>query len=191
MTETRPQTIWRHAHELINRQTISWPTLATTVRAVYVELVPTAARKVEWSDNRDTFKRAELDAQTLKRFEHDVKFGLPSELEEAMVIAMQRLDYRHQDELIRELAERYGLLAAPIPHGELVDDAEGVKRLMTEVGEAIAAVMEIAPDGITKEDEAKAKHCLIQINEAMAEMVSMQARVTKILPEPAVVRAVS
>lgn len=190
MTETRPQTIWRHAHELINRTTHTWPTYATTVREVYMELVPTTARRVEWSDNRDTFKRAELDAQDLKRFEHDRKWGLPAELEESMVIAMQRLDYRHHDELMRELAERYGMLPAPIPHGELIDDAEGVQRLMTEVGEAMAALMKIAPGGITQDDAAMAKHCLVQMNEAMGEMVSMQARITQILPEQAVIRVV-
>jgi hypothetical protein len=183
MAETRSQLIWRHANELINRSAVSWPSFATQVREIYYTNVPAHLRRVQFSDSRDIYERARLDAQELRRFEHDRKWGLPADLEEAMVQAMAVLEYRQMDILNRELAARYGMLPAPIPTADLVDDAEGVQGLMKETGEAIAAVLEIAPGGITPEDADLAKSTLQQINEALAELVSMQARITRILPD--------
>ncbi len=181
MTEPRSQVIWRHVHALINQTSTTWPTFCTDVRANYEHAVPPDMRRVEFSSHRDTHQRMLLDAQTLRRFEHDYKFGLPADIEEAMVGALPHV---RRQRLTSELAGRYGLLAAPIPNHAGHDDAVGISRMMKETGEALAAVAPMLEDGIIDSNDRRlAKNALQQINDAMAEMISMQARVTAILPD--------
>jgi len=184
MTETRSQLIWRHVHELINRTSASWETYAAQARESYEQAVPKELRVVEWSQQRDAHKRMRLDAQTLRRFEHDTRHGLPDDLEEAMVAALEALGYSGHQQLLGELAQRYGLLAAPLPKTGPVDDINGVGRLLKETGEAIQAIAPILADGRIDENDAPlAKKALTEINEAIAELVSYSQRITAILPE--------
>jgi len=184
MTETRSQVIWRHAHNLVNRTSASWETYAAQVRESYEAAVPKALRVVEWSEQRDAHKRMRLDAQTLRRFEHDTRHGLPDDLEEAMVAGLKALGYSGHQQLLGELAQRYGLLAAPLPTATPVEDVDGIGRLLKETGEAIQAIAPILADGrIDENDASLAKQALVEINEAVAEMVSYAQRIAAILPD--------
>jgi len=184
MTETRSQVIWRHAHTCINRTSASWETYAAQVRDAYEAAVPKDLRVVEWSQQRDAHKRMRLDAQTLRRFEHDTRHGLPDDLEEAMVRALEALGYGGHQQLLGELAQRYGLLAAPLPVATPVDDVNGIGRLLKETGEAIQAIAPILEDGRIDENDAPlAKHALKEINDAIGELVSYAQRITGILPD--------
>lgn len=179
--ESRAQVIWRHLHAFVNVTGTKWPTLALAVREYYEGSVPHALRRVEFSINHDVHERMKLDAQTLRRFEHDTKHGTPIDLEEAMINA---LPDEPRKALQNELAARLGLLAAPIPNCNQADDVQGISRLMKETADALEAIAPMLADGvIDSHDRHLAKNALQQTNEAMAELVSMQARITAILPE--------
>lgn len=179
--ESRPQTIWRHVHAFINKSAISWPTFAAGVRDIYEDIVPEHARLIQWSGHRDTHTRMKMDAQTLRRFEHDVKFGLPSELEEALVIALQEMSYPQYNILESELAARYGLIAARLPESNGI---QHVGDLTRQFGEALQAMAPIIEDGkIDFKDKPHAKRAINELSRVIASAICVSNQVASILNE--------
>lgn len=186
--ESRAQTIWRHVHRFINSTTASWPTFASFVREVHEDTVPLHARRVHWSSHRDAHERMRLDAQTLRRFEHDVKFGLPCELEEAMVITLQEMGYDGQRQLEAELCARYGMLPARIPDGQGIGH---VGDLAQQFGEAIQMLAPIVADGrIDQRDIRYAPRAIKELNDVIAAATSVVEQVSSIMSGEPKARAV-
>lgn len=182
MNETRSQIVWQHMDNFVRHSGASWPTLAAEVRWQYEARVAEPLRHIEFSQHRDLHERQRLDAQTLRRFEHDVKFGLPADIEEACVFGLRDAGYTGFEMLLSDLAERYGLLAAPKPMPAC--EVQDIGRLLKETGEAIQAVAPMLIDGrIDDNDRPYAKDALGQINDALAMLVSYQARIVAILPD--------
>lgn len=184
--ETRSQIVWRHMDRFVRNTGASWPTLAAAVSAQYEARVPKHLRRIEFSQHHDPYERQRLDAQTLRRFEHDHKFGLPADIEEACVYGLRDVDYADFDRLMADLADRYGLLAAPkpMPAGEVGD----LGRMLNKLGKMIEAMAPMLADGrINEDDAAFAKEALRQINDVLAMLISTQARIHAILPEPVAV----
>lgn len=182
--ETRSQIVFRHMDTFVRRSGSSWPTLAAAVRAQYEARVPESLRRIEFSHHLDAYERQRLDAQALRRFEDEVKFGLPADIEEACVFGLKDAGYSDFEKLLADLADRYGLLAAPQP--ALAGEVQDIGRLLKETGEAIQAVAPMLADGrIDERDQPYAKDALGQINDALAMLVSYQARIVAILPDQA------
>lgn len=180
---TRSQIIWLHLHRLVNTTSAKWPTVAVAVRELYEELVPEHARHVSWSDHKDNYERARLDAQTLRRFEFEVKYGLPAELEPAICAALKDLSYASHDELMKELAAQHGLLAARMP-----DDAKGgqvadLGRLTVEIGEMFAALAPAIADGrIDEQDAPLARRILSEVTDVEQMLITIRQQVHSIMP---------
>jgi len=168
MKETRAQVIWRHATAFINGTGISWATYSANVAEHYTGAVPDHLCLVEFSKHHDPHKRMVLDAQTVRRFEHETKFGLPADLEDSMVMA---LPAGRRRALQAELAARTGLLATPIPEASEQANTASVASLMRETAEAIEAIAPMLQDGrIDHNDAHLAGHAERQILEALAAM---------------------
>lgn len=186
MTESRPQLIWRHVHAFIHKTSTSWPTYATEVREHYEQLVPEPQRLIEFSRKADLNDRARLDAQTLRRLGPDYpnstcEFDLPALIEEAMVRALGTLGYAHYDRLMAELAERYGMLAAVIPHGTAEDDVKSAGRLLKETGEAVTALGPLLGDNRIdeKDDPKQLEEADRQVLEAIGALASVRERIAE------------
>jgi hypothetical protein len=172
--ETRPQVLLHHIN-LATHAALTFRAYATAVRDVYVARTPVALRGVAFHETRDPYKDERLNAQTLRRL-LDAPDDLPCALEEALVLALPE---PFQRECRRELAARYGELAAAIPsgaHGAAVADAA---TLMRETGEALADLAQCF-DGDTVRPEARAQ--VLRARQDLADVtacvVTLQARLT-------------
>lgn len=181
LNETRAEVIWRHVHEHLRNTATSWPSFAAEVRAAYEQRTPAQLRRLEFSTHRDAHTRMRLDAQTLRRFETDVRFGLPSELEEAMVVALPE---HHQRVLLSELAQRYGLLAAPIPEGEQNTGIRNAAALAREFGSAYEVLGRMLEDGrIDEADRPLARQATQRLLEVQARVTTTLQEINAILPD--------
>ena len=179
--EPRSVTIIRHVNNYLLSTSVSQEAFADDVKSIYHERIPNPkARVMHFHETGDAHKDMSANAQLLMRvINRRVKF--PSDLEEAVVLAMPD-DYRHQ--CISDLAARYDLLAAEIPHADSNDDLANLNCILKETGEAIQSLGPIFADGkVDEKDAPHAKHALKEINEALSALVSMQARITAILPD--------
>lgn len=183
--ETRSQTVCRHVAAYLNETRTSMESFAEDVMQAYHTL-PEGLRDVKFHAGGDVYRDMRANAQIVRRF-IEGNPRMPVDIEESLVLALP--DDRRQP-LLRDLAMRYGLLAAPVPSSEPGDDACAISRLMKETAEAIEAIAPMMADGrIDHQDAPLAEHALVQINEAMAELMSLQARITEILPADAQVVA--
>lgn len=184
MSKPRSRVIWDHVAAFVHGSGTSWPTFAQAVRELYEAFTPAELRVVEFSTHRDAYERMRLDAQTVRRFEHDIKYGLPCDLEEALVGALEHLEYRGFKELRAELALRYGLLAAEVPHDAPGCGMTRAGQLAKEFGEAMEALAPMLDNGrIDEEDAPHAKHALRKLNNLIAAGTAMSAEVVRILPD--------
>ncbi len=182
--ESRSHLIWRHTNTLINKTSLSWDSLAATVREHYEASVPVEQATIEWSQKHDAYTRARLDAQTLRRFEHNTKHGLPAELEESLVFALQALGYVGMPDLMRDLAGRYGLLAAPIPDTEGRDGLINVARVSQQFAEALEALSPMIADGkIDGDDRPYARNAIHQVMDVIAESTTLVQQINSIMAD--------
>jgi hypothetical protein len=184
MSESRAQLLWRHVYRFIFNGP-SWATYAATVRDIHETATPDGGRTVEWSQHRDAHTRMRNDAQTLRRFEHDTKFGLPMELEEPMVLALRRLRYAKYDDLMADLAARYGLIASRLPaDGEAVAN---VGNLSIQFGEALEAMAPILADGIVDMgDVLHAQRAARELTEVIAAANTLVKRFNDLIQQEAI-----
>lgn len=178
--ESRAQCIFRHCHLFINSTATSWPTLASTVREIYEDTVPGHARRIQWSGLRDSHDRMRADAQTLRRFEADIKHGLPCELEESVVIALQELRYVNVDSLMTDLSARYGLLPVKMPASDR--GIISVGQMAKEFGESMMALAPIVDDYvINHKDRPHAENAVKELEELVSAVVSVMLQVRSVM----------
>ena len=175
MRDTRPQVLLHYVTTATNGKGLTFRAYAMAVRDVYNARTPEALRDIAFHESRDPYKDERLNAQILRRL-LDVPESLPCAIEEALVLALPEPYLR---ECRRELAARYGELAAPIPssdHGAAVVDAAA---LMRETGEALADLAQCF-DGATVLPNARPQ--VLRARQALADVsacvVTLQARLT-------------
>ncbi len=179
--EPRSHTVLRHVQAHLLASSISVETYAEEVRALYhARVTDPKARVMQFHSGGDAIKDMKANGQLIARILHRT-VKMPVDLEEALVLALPE---QPRGACLRELAERYDLLPAAIPHPTPSDDAANLSGILKETGEAIQALGPIMADGrVDEHDAPHAKRALIEINEALAALVTMQARITAILPE--------
>lgn len=145
--ESLARLVWRHVKSHMARTSTSWPTFAMTVREHYEALVPPAQRTVQFSQHRDLYTRARLDAQTLRRFdlesderwEHDI----PANFVDPFVLALRDLDYADYEALETEMAARRGRLSFAVPTFGGAATLRIGAAIMRESADAVEAVAEL------------------------------------------------
>lgn len=179
MKKTRSQVVWKYAYDSVIHSGTSWPTFAAIVRDNYEAGVPESARRIEFSRHSDSYQRMRLDAQTLRRFESEARIGLPADLEEAIVKALPEPWYTR---CLRELAARYGLLAAPIP----ANSGSHVANLAALAREFSDVVRELSPalvDGkLDNADRCYAKQILAEVSDLEAQLAALRHVLAPLVP---------
>lgn len=174
MRETRPQVLAHHINMALQHSTLTMRSYATTVRDVYQQRTPAAARSIQFHTTRDPYSDERLNAQIVKRALGDLA-DLPCAIEEALVLALPQ---PFQGECRRELAERYGELAAPIP-----SPAEGAPMadcgaLMKECGEALVDLAQCFRDGVVVQGQTRtARQALGELDDVIAQATSLRTRI--------------
>lgn len=143
MRDTRTAVIAHHVRAALRHSGLNERSYAMTVVEVYQQRTPAHARTVHFSEAGDYYARERSHTQHLHRLLLAAEAGeaqahrLPADLEEACVLALPQ---PFQQACMRELADRYGLLAAPqadaSAKGELMRSAD----LLRETGEALLAL---------------------------------------------------
>lgn len=183
--ETRTQVIWRYLHRLVNTKAVKWQTIAETVRDIYHVHVPEEIRRVEFSTQKDVHARSRLDAQTLRRFEHDTKWAIPDDLTESVILAVRMLDIDLADDMEAELAARIDRLNARVPDEHREGVAGDMGTLSMKIGGLYKALAPAIADGVFDEkDLPHACTILREIADLEGALLTMRKQVNGILPEP-------
>lgn len=182
MRDTRPQVLLHHIEMMKQHSSTTFRTYATNVRDVYQQRTPLQARAVDFHTTRDPYNDERLNAQIVKRALDDLD-RLPCALEEALVLA---LPDPFRSECRRELAARYGELAAAIPateHGAAMADAAD---LMRETGEALADLAHCFDDGnnLLPASREAAQRAMGNLRDVQACSTTLEARLKDALDVP-------
>jgi hypothetical protein len=180
MRETRPQVIAHHVGMALQHSTLTMRKYGNAVRDVYEQRTPAEARAIRFHTTRDPYSDERLNAQIVKRALDDLH-DLPCALEEALVLALPQ---PFQGECRRELAERYGELAAPIPApGEGAPLAD-CGSLMKECGEALVDLSRCFRNGVVVQGESRtARLALGDLDDVIAQATSIRARIADSLAQ--------
>lgn len=184
MRETRGHVLHAHVLMALKHSGRTQADFADAVAHLYAERTPLHARSIEFhahvagSNPYDVHK---ANAQILFRMLRPefTDSRMPVELEEAVVLA---LPAPFQDECQRELAERLGLLAAPLPVGVDAPLAQQMKSPCELLRRAAAAVESIAPmlddnNHIGPEDAAHFGKALQLLADVQAAAISITAQI--------------
>jgi hypothetical protein len=180
MRETRPQVIAHHITMALQHSALTMRKFGGAVRDVYEQRTPTEARAIRFHTTRDPYSDERLNAQIVKRALDDLQ-DLPCALEEALVLALPQ---PFQGECRRELAERYGELAAPIPspaEGAAIADCGS---LMKECGEALVDLSLCFRNGVVVPGQTRtARQALGDLDDVIAQATSIRARIAEALAQ--------
>jgi hypothetical protein len=182
MHETRAAAIWRHVDHYLRRTGAKEHDFADAVAALYQQRTPLHLRGIEFHPHAagsNPYEVMRANGQLLFRMlKPEGPTRLPVELEEAVVLS---LPAPYRDECLRDLAERLGLLAAPLPAAAGAPLAQQVKSPCALLRSAADAVEKIAPmledGGIGPEDAALFAPALAGLSEVMGVCVTLNAQI--------------
>ncbi|HZP85889.1 MAG TPA: hypothetical protein VFB54_03650 [Burkholderiales bacterium] len=170
MNETRPQTVIHHVTLALARG-LTMRSYAADVARLYNERTPSLARAIEFHETRDPYADERANAQIVQRFV-DGRSRLPAEIEEAMVLALPE---PYRGECKRDLAARYGDLAAPIPKESDSAAVADVGLLMKECGLALTELSESFGHGYVTE-KTTARDALNKLTDLIATATTIRER---------------
>lgn len=189
MHDTRCGVVWRHVDmALRNEGRMTQENFAADVVDQYHQRTAPHLRSIEFHQHQrggDPYKVQRLNAQLLFRMRPDGPTRLPAEIEEAMVMA---LPVAYRNECLRELSQRYGLLAAEIPAAIDAPASAQMKSPCELLRRAAKAVERIAPmldagQGIGPEDAAYFSAALAAINDVQGICVTVVAQIARAMGE--------
>ena len=181
--EPRSQLIIRRTQQALRSSELTLGAFGSRVAAEYIARVALHERTMEFHAGATVESAARADkanGQLVGRIINGVvKF--PADLEEAWVAA---LPASAQAELVRELAARYGLLAARLPaaDGDACRQMEGFGRLSKEFGRSVQSLASIYADGqCDAGDLAHIPAAVAALDETIAAAISVRAQLLKVL----------
>jgi hypothetical protein len=184
MRDTRAAVICAHLALALHHSGLTMRTYATTVRDLYEQRTPRHARTLEFHTTRtDPYADERANAQIVQRF-IDGTTRMPVEIEEAMALALPQ---PFRGECQRELAERYGNLAAPIPTVSADAPLADAGKLMAECGQALVEISRSYSNGMIVHGESNtARAALNELTDVIAQATSLRERLTQALSAPAI-----
>lgn len=182
MHDTRTGVIWRHVDMALNNDgRLTQEGFAAAAVEHYCRRTPAHLRSIEFHQHQrggDPYKVMRLNAQLLFRMRPDGPTRMPVEIEEAVVLA---LPPTYRAECLRDLSQRYGLLAAEIPAAAHDSAAAHLRSPCELMRKAAAAVERIAPmleDGkVTADDAEHFPVALAAINDVQGACVTLVAQI--------------
>jgi len=184
MRETRAAAIWYHVDQYLRRTGAKEHDFADAVAELYQQRTPLHGRSVEFEPHAagsNVYAVMRARGQLLFRMlKPDGPTRLPVELEEAVVLA---LPAPYREECLRELAERMGLLAAPLPAQQGDTLARQVKspcELLRSTADAVEQLAPMLEDGaIGPEDAPQFAPALAALSEVMGVCVTLNAQIAQ------------
>lgn len=178
-SEPRSQLIIRHAQKAIRASGLTIGAYATRVAEEYIQRVALHERQMEFYTGAATVdgiaKAERANAQLITRIFNNV-VKMPDDLEESLVAA---LPDAMRGELVRELAARYGLLAAraPVATNDVRGQMEEFAALSREFGQTIESLAPIFADGkCDATDRGHIEHALRELDDLIAAGVTVRAQ---------------
>jgi hypothetical protein len=148
MRDTRADVIWRHLTFALLNAKLDRHNYADDVARLYQERTPKDARSLAFHEHMrgsDPLKVRGANKQLVFRMvDPEGPVRLPVELEEAAVLA---LPSPFREACLAELAQRYGLLAAPMPPCEAVATITSCGDLARAFGQCLQALASTIGDG--------------------------------------------
>jgi len=172
MRSNRTAALTTHVEHALRHARLSSETYADEVRRLYQERTPEGARVVQFQNPEeadDPYRALRHNAQTVRRYlgMNEQPIRLLADLEEAMVLALPE---PYRGECLRELASRYGLLAARLPGTERGSAALSLADLMRETAEVVEAVAPLVADGLLDSFDGH-----LQITQALQQLADLEA----------------
>lgn len=174
MREPRSQTICRATLAALRSTGLTLGQFAANVAEIYQQRVAMHERTVRFHSGGNPYETGRANEQIVARMlSGTVRF--PADIEEAWVLA---LPVPHQGELLAELADRYGLIAAAAPATTGPEQQCHVGRLCKETGEAMSKIGDLLADGvIDHRDRAAAGDAVRELRDVIAASTSLIATI--------------
>lgn len=180
MRESRSAVIAHHVRAALRHAGLTERAYAQAVAELYEQRTPDAHRTVQFSDAADYYERERANAQQLSRLllnpTADGRNGrLPADLEDACVLCLPGI---YRAACLRELAARYGLMAAPeAPRGS-GEECLRAADLLRETAEAVRALPTVL-EGDDAPDASALERAEAELADVAAVVASLRASVQR------------
>lgn len=174
MNKPRDAIIAEHVAAAMRHTRLSYEAFAQSVMDHYHAHTTDTLRSIKFHPvpHIEPYTAMRANAQLVRRMVEGTAVRMPVEMEESLVLA---LPASFRDACVRDLAARYGLLAAKAPASTADGHARSVGEMLQRCGQSIEALAPLLEDGaITADDAHLAPH-------ALAELEQLQATVTTIV----------
>jgi hypothetical protein len=174
MHDTRAGCIVHHVNMALRKSALTQRGYGQAVADLYLQRTPLHARTLEFHASRDPYADEAANAQLVKRLLNGT-VRVPVDVEEAMVLALPE---PFRGACLTDLAGRYGLLAAPRPTHEGLQQTIHLGELARDAGETMIALAPMFADGrIAADDAPLAAKALASIAGLQALLVTMEASI--------------
>lgn len=175
--EPRARVIAQYVGAYLHSSGTSMEAYADDVAREYHARTAPELRSVQFQCGGDAYKRLRANGQVVRRFlENEPR--MPVDVEEAFIFALPD-DLRR--DVLRELAARVGLLAAPLPDGNGAHDLTLVGDLMREFGDAVKTLGPVLADGRIDAQDAPYLHAALrEITELVEQATALRARLNDV-----------
>lgn len=177
MHDTRDGVIWRHLAIALRNSKLDRDTYGDDVAQLYLQRTPSKVRGLAFDAHTrgsDPYKvRAANRQRVIRMLDPDGPVRAPIELEEAAVLALPE-PFRSACQ--RELAQRMGLLAAPLPAAQGAPTTIACGEFTREFGECLMALAATLGDGdLDPDDAAKSPAAIAALDALIAQATSLRA----------------
>lgn len=177
MSDSRQGVLAHHINHALHRGT-TMRRYAGDVATHYLNTVPLHARQLPLQITRDPIADERHNAQVVARW-LDGTVRMPVEAEESLVLSLPE---PFRAECQRELAERLGLLAAPLPSKDGARATVTTADLLRETGELMLALSPLFADGkVDAGDLPNARRAIRECDDMLGRLTTLRAELTTLL----------
>lgn len=177
MSDSRQGVLAHHINHALHRGT-TMRRYAGDVATRYINTVPLHARQLPLQITRDPIADERHNAQVVARW-LDGTVRMPVEAEESLVLSLPE---PFRAECQRELAERLGLLAAPLPSKDGARATVTTADLLRETGELMLALSPLFADGkVDGADLPNARRAIRECDDVLGRLTTLRAELTTLL----------
>lgn len=170
--ESRANVIAHHVRLAMQHSGLTMRSYAMAVAAHYHDEVPLHARDVPLHATGDAYADERANAQILQRMLDGNTVRLPVSIEESLVHC---LPLPFATELKRELAQRMGLLAVPLPRNDNARASVSLGDLCRETGELLHSLAVPLADGrIDADDAPHCRRALKEVRDVQAALAGLE-----------------
>lgn len=175
MNAPRDAIIAGHVAAAMRHTRLSYEAFAQSVMDHYHASTADTLRNIQFHPvpRTDPYPAMRANAQLVRRMVEGTAVRMPVEIEESVVLSLPE---PYRGTCLRELAARYGLLAAEVPKATAEGQAASLGALLTRCGQSINALAPMLEDGaITGADAHLAPAALAELDHLIAAATTLVA----------------